>query len=128
MEETKLSGNERNPEDLKRTDIELLENDLYHSEEFLSLIRKIKLSNSFDEVNQLIELFNVGNDIKTIGAKFKKMEPPVGEQGIPFYIEKADRKSIQKIMVFVRFSDGKIRAINCMKEDGTIKSMLEEVS
>ena len=116
----KVNQLERKQEDFKRNDGELLINDLYYSQEFLSLVKKIKSGSSFDEINQLIESFNNSEDVKVIGVNFKDDKKAGRSEVDPIYVEKNDEKSIQKIEACVSFGDGKVFLRNGMNKDGTI--------
>ncbi|MFA6533459.1 MAG: hypothetical protein WCT22_05735 [Patescibacteria group bacterium] len=128
------------PDD-KRNDNQILEEYLLHSRAYHELTLGIKGAQSFEEVNQLLSSFNESDDAGLIGDKFKQYQKEYIKenehlrtklaQKVSFtqmlYIEKSDRRSVQRIDISFNFKSGKIEATNGMKRDGSFKGMWDDI-
>ncbi len=129
--------------DSKRSDNQILEDYLSNSRAYYELIPGIKGAQSFEEVNQLLSIFNESDDARLIGVLFKQYQEEYIE-GQEYahqraklerrrsftqmlYIEKSDRKSVQRIDISFNFKSGKIEVTNGIKKDGTFKGMWDDI-
>lgn len=127
--------------DSKRNDNQILEEYLLISRAYHELTIGIKGAKSFEEVNQLLSSFNKSDDARLIGDKFKQYKEEYLkehehqraklEQKVSFtqmlYIEKSDRRSVQRIDISFNFKSGKIEVTNGMKNDGSFKGMWDDI-
>ncbi|MFH1564343.1 MAG: hypothetical protein ABIC82_00635 [bacterium] len=124
----------------RKDNTQILEEYISNSREYHKLVSDIKYTQSFEEVNQLLSRFNESNDAKLIESKFKQdIENYIvanehqkrnleGKATFTkmIYIEKSDKKSVQRIDISFNFRTGKIEITNGMKKDGSFKGMWDD--